>query len=190
MDIHPPDPAAWRMRYDQIVESLRAGLPPPAGIPPGQTGPEFDAACEERDRYAFDSVAILEPADADEAMLAVQYVIATEYMCFGSRRGPKPLTRKQEIKGRQLLRQHVREAQRTRSELLARQVARREREAAGRARQAVAQAAPAQGTGAGLVARGGVAAAPALLPPLPRGEAQPPPRARPVLRLIRGGLAE
>jgi predicted lipid-binding transport protein (Tim44 family) len=86
----------------------------------------------------------------------------------------------------------VRDAERSRTELHARQTARREREADDKARLAAARPRLVQGTGGGLVAGGGTGAAPVLLPLASQGDAQPasPPRVRPVLRLIRGGLAE
>jgi len=135
---------------------------------------------------------MLDPTGAVEAILAVQYLIVTEHVCLALRTDPKPPTEKLAIGGRRVLKQLVREAERTRSELLAAQVAPHKREAASGARQVTAQPGPTQGTGGGLVAGGEVAAAPALLPPSPRRDALPAPprRAPPVPRLIRGGPAD
>ncbi len=189
----PPSDPALRISYVRLVDTLRAGLPPPLSNTPGQSGPPSEYAIARRDAAAFAMIASLDPADAIEADLAVQYVVASAHATHALHQARQhPPSSEAAIKLRGQSAQLEQDAQCTRSLLRARQVARRRRQAADAvARKTAARSSPGQSAGGGLASQGGAAVAPPAQPPAPPEETKPaaPRRSPPALRIIQGGLA-
>lgn len=191
MDTQPPQQPhpALRAFYSHIVETMVAALPPPIGgmpeDPPGE-------ALARRDRIAIAVLASLAPADAAEAALATQCIVAGAHATYYlSQVAQHSAASALAMKLRSQFASFEREARRSRSLLLTMQEKRYKREAANRiARPAPPRQGEGPGAGGDLATQGGGAVAPPTQPPAPpeATEAAPPRRSRPVLRIIQGGL--
>jgi len=187
MDPHPPhltDPALVVL-CNGVAETLHAALPELVG-----NTPEALAA---RDAVAMRLVAALAPADAAEAALAAQSVVAGAH-AFHCQWLAQQYSPASEL-GMKLRAQSAgfeHEAERSRSLLLTIQKKRRKREAANvAARPKSPPHGRGQDAGGGLATQGGAAVAQPALPPAPQEATKPAParRSPPALRLIQGGLA-
>jgi hypothetical protein len=203
MNTHPPqqpDPALQAF-YADIVQNLVTMLPPPIDNMSEDSGSSPAVALARRDRAAIALLASLAPANAAEAMLAVQYVAAGAHAtyCLSQVREHPPAS-DLAMKLRTQFASLEREAQRTRSRLLKMQEARYKREAANRAaRPPPPRHSVGQGAGGGLATQGGPAVTPPLQPPAPSealvpappeaAKPAPPRHSPPALRIIQGGLA-
>jgi hypothetical protein len=176
----PPqsDPALMAL-HSQLVQTLRTTLPPPMGRTPEDIA--------RRNAAAVALATSLAPANAAEAALTVKHVVAgalgDHAVWLAQRQVPGGTVAKR------LAAQHaefVREAQHTRSLLLAAQLERHQRENADRAaRRLSPQHGERQDAGTGPAIPGSAAEASPAQPPSPPQQRHAPP----TLRLIQGGLA-
>jgi glucosamine 6-phosphate synthetase-like amidotransferase/phosphosugar isomerase protein len=188
MDTYPSqiDPALMA-KYDQVMQTVRATLPPPIGNMPEDL--------VRRDAQAMDLVVCLAPADETEAALVTQYVVTGAHAryCIWQIGQYSPVS-DEAMKLRKQAASLMEQSGRTRSRLLAVQEARYKREAAAnvaaRPGSPVQDAAQAIGSG-GATPDGSGAAMPPAQQPVPAEPIKPaPPRSSPpALRLIQGGLA-
>jgi len=186
MDTQQPqqsDPAV-QARYDHLVQSLRAALPPPMGRTPEDIA--------RRNAAAIDLAVSLAPADAAEVALTIKYVVAgahADHCLWLALRHPP--TSGMGLRLRTQDAGFIREGQRNRSLLLTMQEERQRRAAT----TGAAQRTPPSHSGGqdadSLASPGDAVAALPAQPPAPPGETKPAParRPRPALRLIQGGLA-
>jgi len=196
MDPQPPpqsDPALLAF-YDRLAPTLRAALPPPIGNPPEGPGSTPEQALARRDAAAIALVTSLAPADAAEAALAVQYVVAGAHASYSLWQVQQhPPVSEAAMKLRTQFARFSRESRRSRSLLLTLQEDRHKRAAADMAARKKTSPPHGEGqsAGGGLASPGGAAVAPPDQPPAPSEETKPAPprRSPPALRLIQGGLA-
>lgn len=195
MDTQPPHSSVPDLQalYGRLAETLRATLPPPIGDAAGNAGSSPDEALARRDAAAIALITSLAPADDAEGALAVHCVVASARAnhCL-SQVGQHPPASDMAMKLRRQYARYIQESLRSRGQLLTIQGARYKRERVdAAARQKFPQHGEGRCVGDGIPILGAPAAAPPAQPPAPPEETKPgaPRRSPPVLRLIRGGLA-